>query len=101
MRAKVLNVPPPLIDECIGPVCNNWHCAYREMALQIARGVLKVLICDRDDDLALRASGFDIGQRVPGLLKREHLVDDRPDDTQFDQGGNLTQLLPLRAHEQE
>src|SRR5450631_2988413 len=56
---------------------------------------------DLDDDLALRAPGLDVSQRFPGLLKREHLVDDWPDDPGFDQGRNLTQLLPLRAHEQE
>ena len=47
-------------------------------------GLLKVLICDHDDNLALRAPGFDVGRRVVGLLKRKHLVNDRPDDARFD-----------------
>jgi len=62
---------------------------------------LRVLVCDRDDDLTLRAPGLDIGQRIPSLLKWEHRVDDRSDHAGFDQGRNLAQLPPLRAHEQE
>jgi hypothetical protein len=56
---------------------------------------------DRDDDLALRMPGFDIGQRLPGLPERKHLVDEWPDDARFDQGRDLTQLLPLRTQEKE
>jgi hypothetical protein len=43
-------------------------------------GLVAVLVCDRDNDLALHAPRFDIGQSIRGLLKREHLVYDRPDD---------------------
>src|SRR5205823_822082 len=49
------------------------------------RWFVPALVCDCDDDLALRAPGFDIGQRVPGLLKWEHLVDNWPDDARLDQ----------------
>ena len=60
---------------------------------------IQVLIRDGDDDLPFGVPGFDIGQRIPGPLKWEHLVDDWTDDAGFDQGRNLTQLLSLRAHE--
>lgn len=64
-------------------------------------GLLRVLVCGRDDDLALGAPALDMGQRISGLLKPEHLVDNPPNDAGFDQGCNLTQLLPLCAHEQK
>lgn len=32
-----------------------------------------------DDDLPFRTTRFDISQRISGLLKSDHLVDDRSD----------------------
>ena len=75
--------------------------AGRRQDTQLSRIITGAILFHCNDDFALCASGLDVGQRIPGPLKREHLVDDWPDDTGFDQGRNLTQLLPLRAHEQE
>src|SRR5207248_373714 len=51
--------------------------------------------------MPLCAPDLDIGQRIPGLLKRKDLIHDWTDHTGFNQGSDLAQLLSLRTHEQE
>src|ERR1700736_3285802 len=54
-----------------------------------------------DDDLAFRATAFDVGQRVFGRFEREHAIDDRSYDPGIDERTDLAQLVAARPHEEK
>src|SRR5579862_2646219 len=54
-----------------------------------------------DDDLALGAAGFDVGQSLVGCFKRKDPIHHRPYESSIDERSDLAQLVAAGSHEEE
>src|SRR6266487_959358 len=71
----------------------SWFCR--------TRTEVHVALFHLDDDLAFRASFFDVGHGLVGRFEGEDPVHDRLDDPGLDERSDLAELIPACPHEEE